>query len=116
MSATGNHGVHHHQKIKRRSLLLQMWEADNRCCYCKQPTIIVIRPAAYSETKLFGSTIHHPKEATIEHTKMRTFKDPRRGGGLRLACWECNTKRGSINGILNTFKKEIYEYVLRNEI
>lgn len=81
---------------RKRRRLLKLWEADPRCHWCQQPTIIIFRPQ-----RVDGGVIKRlpvlPNEATTDHLNDRYGERPVVTDGTEttvLSCYECNHRRG----------------------
>lgn len=79
------------EKQRKRARLLRLWEKDNRCYYCRRPTILVFRCLGHSKMELFED------EATTEHLISRLHPDRLKHTGERtvLACWKRNNEQGN---------------------
>ena len=80
----------------------KLWRANPFCCYCNRQTELA---------RLVGHEKMKPLYASIEHKFQKGHPERGSRNSLTIACYECNTSKGSHDSkYLNsadTFKEEI---------
>ena len=89
--------------MSNRSLKLELWQADDRCHWCKRHTHLTDIPRIQGNADPLMATIDHVVSRIYPHRWVQKKKGQKR---KVLACYECNHSR-SVRETLSLSRTEV---------